>query len=254
MELVRLVAWGTRSVAFGNEFLDVECDLVEDLSHDACAQGGGDECAGQYAAQDVEGQCSVDAPCGIGHQMALGGAPRSQCGEVVAHGLCHEVLAGGQPGQAAGVLEVESMLETLERLLDAPALVVEFGKGLEGETLGVALSTLLFAGGALAQHAAHHQHGHAHAVGRSAEEAPSTVAYREINDRMHADMNVEFTGDADIGFLKSMIPHHEGAVAMARVVLEHGTDENVRQLAEEIIAAQEAEIEMMRAWLTERGY
>ena len=138
MELVRLVAWGSRSMAFGNEFLDVECDLGEDLGHDACAQGGGDECAGQDAAQDVEGQCSVDAPCGVGHQMALGGAPRGQRGEVVAHGLGPEVLAGGQPGQAAGVLEVESMLETLERLLDAPALMVKFGKGLEGETLGVA--------------------------------------------------------------------------------------------------------------------
>lgn len=69
--------------------------------------------------------------------MALGGAPRGQRGEVVAHDRGPEVLVGGQPGQAAGVLEVESMLETLERLLDAPALMVEFGKGLEGETLGV---------------------------------------------------------------------------------------------------------------------
>jgi len=102
MELVRLVAWGSRSMAFGNEFLDVECDLGEELGHDdACAQGGGDECAWQDAAQDVEGQCSVDTPRGVGHQMALGGAPRGQRGEVVAHGLGPEVLAGGRPARTS---------------------------------------------------------------------------------------------------------------------------------------------------------
>ncbi len=78
---------------------------------------------------------------------------------------------------------------------------------------------------------------------------PSTVAYREANDRMHAAMNLDYTGDADIDFLRGMIAHHEGALAMAKVAVEHGEARDVRGLAEEIIAAQEAEIVRMRIML-----
>ena len=54
------------------------------------------------------------------------------------------------------------------------------------------------------------------------------------------------TGDADIDFLAMMIPHHAGAVDMARAVLRYGRDPVTRQLAEEIIAGQTIEIEGMQ--------
>ena len=65
--------------------------------------------------------------------------------------------------------------------------------------------------------------------------------------KMMSDMHAPgYTGDADIDFLAMMIPHHEGAVDMARLVLQHGNDPITRKLAEEIISSQRVEIEGMQ--------
>jgi uncharacterized protein (DUF305 family) len=82
---------------------------------------------------------------------------------------------------------------------------------------------------------------------------PASMAFTEANTKMHEMMAIEYTGNADVDFIKGMIPHHQGAVEMAKIVLEHGQDPEVRKLAEGIIAAQEAEIKWMQEWLAKNG-
>ena len=70
---------------------------------------------------------------------------------------------------------------------------------------------------------------------------------------MHEAMAIEYTGDPDVDFARAMIPHHEGAIAMAEVLLANGEDPTLRQMAEEIIAAQQGEIAVLEQWLAEHG-
>lgn len=77
----------------------------------------------------------------------------------------------------------------------------------------------------------------------------STKAFKEADMKMMHDMAVQYTGNADVDFRLKMIPHHQGAIDMAKVALEHGTDPDTKLLAEAVIAAQEREIAEMQAWL-----
>lgn len=69
---------------------------------------------------------------------------------------------------------------------------------------------------------------------------------------MHKNMLVKPSGDVDKDFVLMMIPHHQGAIDMAKGVLKHGKDPKVKKIAQEIIAAQEKEITEFNKWLKEK--
>src|SRR5688500_662509 len=87
----------------------------------------------------------------------------------------------------------------------------------------------------------------------AAELSEGSKALVAANAAMHEAMAVEMTGGVDVDFMRTMIPQHEVAVEMAKIVIETGKDPEVRKLAEEIIKAQEAEIAFMSAWLEKNG-
>lgn len=91
--------------------------------------------------------------------------------------------------------------------------------------------------------------GHTMPAAATAAASPSTAAYEAANAKMHKDMGIALTGDADVDFLAGMVPHHQGAIDMAEVVLKYGKDPKVKKLAQNVIRAQKQEIAMMNAWL-----
>jgi hypothetical protein len=129
---------------------------------------------------------------------------------------------------------------------------------------------------AWAQHGGHHEHhsheGHGakppakkapakkrgsagphHGHGAAAPATPAVAEYQAAHASMMRGMAVPYTGDPDADFRIQMIPHHQGAIDMARVALRHAKDPWTRQMAEGVIVEQQREIAEMQQWLVRRG-
>ncbi|WP_428977765.1 CopM family metallochaperone [Lichenibacterium minor] len=82
---------------------------------------------------------------------------------------------------------------------------------------------------------------------------PADKAFAASNEEMMKGMEVKPSGDPDRDFVAMMLPHHRGAVEMAKVELQYGKDPELRKLAADIVKAQAVEIAQMQAWQGKRG-
>src|SRR3979490_1169243 len=78
------------------------------------------------------------------------------------------------------------------------------------------------------------------------EESPFLSENDAAMNKMMANMTVKPTGDVDRDFVAMMVPHHQGAIEMARAELKYGHNEQLRRLAQEIVVTQQQEIAVMR--------
>jgi len=62
------------------------------------------------------------------------------------------------------------------------------------------------------------------------DDTPAVKGYMAAMQTMHKDMMVDYTGDADVDFVRGMIPHHQGAIDMAKIVKAFGSDPEIRAL------------------------
>lgn len=83
---------------------------------------------------------------------------------------------------------------------------------------------------------------------------PATQDYLKAMDHMHGPMMEGIMdADPDVAFVRGMIPHHQGAVEMAKIQLKYGKDPELRKLAQDVIDAQEKEMRFMEEWLKKRS-
>lgn len=78
-----------------------------------------------------------------------------------------------------------------------------------------------------------------------AEEAPYLAENVSAMSKMMIDMGIRPSGDVDTDFVAMMVPHHQGAIEMARAELRYGHNEPLRRMAQEIIVTQLQEITAM---------
>lgn len=131
-----------------------------------------------------------------------------------------------------------------------------------GAAVPFALAAALFAGTAAAQLASPQgqgpgmmQHGQGSGMPHDGQRMqamptdPASRAYMQGMQKMNRDMHKPMTGDADQDFARMMVAHHQGAIDMARVQLQHGSDPTLKAMAQKVVDDQTREIQQLQDWM-----
>lgn len=95
--------------------------------------------------------------------------------------------------------------------------------------------------------------GHAgHTQAKSKDLTDASKEYEAAMTKMHTDMSIPYSNDVDVDFVRGMIPHHQGAIDQAKILLKYSKNPRLRRLAGGIIAAQRREILFMQKWIEAR--
>ncbi|MGQ4274538.1 CopM family metallochaperone [Terrihabitans sp. B22-R8] len=114
--------------------------------------------------------------------------------------------------------------------------------------LALALTGVASAQDATPGHSGHGSHS-AMETPQSETDSASTRDFKAADTAMMKSMAIPYTGDADVDYREHMIPHHQGAIDMAKVALKHAKNADTKRLAQKVIDDQEKEIAEMKDWL-----
>jgi uncharacterized protein (DUF305 family) len=94
------------------------------------------------------------------------------------------------------------------------------------------------------------------AAAQNGQQGPgSTKEFKAADMSMMKSMSsAPYSGNPDVDFRTHMIPHHEGAIAMAKVALKYASDAETKKMAQTIIDGQEKQVADMQAWLKQNGH
>lgn len=141
-------------------------------------------------------------------------------------------------------------METLQKVT-VTQLILKYPGGINMRKIQLSLMALLISVPVFVLANPTHSDEHAHQMDSKTATSAASQEYMQGMQGMHEGMMQGLKeSDADRAFAKGMIEHHKGAIAMAETELKYGKDPVMRELAEDVIKAQTAEIDHMEAWLS----
>ena len=202
--------------------------------------------------EQTDGQATDAMDHGADHDMAHNHEAMTAFGQEYHEGMMtmHEDMMAGMMANDADVAFAKGMLAHHQGAVAMAKTQLKYGKD---ETMNKLAQDVIDA-----QQSEIEQMQNWLASHPDTDSQPNTKAmqqaYEQSMQPMQGDMMTGIQdSDADMAFAKGMLAHHQGAIAMSNVQLEYGQDAEMNKLAQDIIDAQQSEIELMQSWISEHS-